>query len=51
MVLAPKLVSEYKSNTKGVVFYDDESCMEGSRFLTLRIKFWRNVNGKPNYHP
>ena len=37
MVLAPKLVSEYKSNTKGVVFYEDESCMEGSRFLTLRI--------------
>ena len=36
---------------KGVVFYEDESCMEGSRFLTLRIKFWRNVNGKPNYHP
>ena len=37
MVLAPKQVSEYKSNKKGVVFYEDESCMEGSRFLTLRI--------------
>ena len=37
MVLTPKLVSEYKSNTKGVVFYEDELCMEGSRFLTLRI--------------
>ena len=39
MVLAPKLVSEYKSKKKGVVFYEDESCMEGSRFLTLQINF------------
>ena len=51
MVLAPKLVSEYKSNKKGVVFYEDESCMEGSRFLTLRNQYWRNVNGKPYYNP
>ena len=29
------------------ISYEDESCMEGSRFLTLRRKFWRNVNGKP----
>ena len=28
---------KYKSKKKGVVFYEDESCMEGSRFLTLRI--------------
>ena len=48
MVFTPQLVSEYKSNMKGVVVYEDESCMEGSRFLTLRRKYWRNVNGKPN---
>ena len=34
-------------NIRKGVFYEDESCMEGSRFLTLRRKFWRNVNGKP----
>ena len=41
----------YKYETERMVFYENESCMEGSRFLTLRIKFWRKQNGKPNHHP
>lgn len=28
------------------MIYENESCMEGSRFLTLRIKLWRKYNGK-----
>ena len=30
-------------NRKGD-FYEDESCMEGARFLTLRIIFWRSTH-------
>ena len=37
--------------TKGVVFYEDGPCMEGSRFLTLRNNIWRNVNETSNHHP
>ena len=31
--------SEYKYETERCGFYEDESCMEGSRFLTLRINY------------
>jgi len=34
-----------------MVVYEDESCMEGSRFLTLRLDFWREMNDKRNYRP
>jgi hypothetical protein len=30
------------------MIYENESCMEGSRFLTLRIKLWRKYNEKTN---
>lgn len=29
-------------------FYEKQSCMEGSRFLTLQINLWRKENGKSN---
>ena len=41
--------SKYK--TERVVFYENETCMEGSRFLTLRIIFWRKQHEKPDHHP
>lgn len=43
------LMYEYKTNhTERVIIYENVSCMEGSRFLTLRINFWRKCNGKAN---